>query len=662
MALLANSSGRRGTSCGAFFACLVALAVRLSHLGRASLWYDETVSAYLAAQPVRDALLHTSLDIHPPGYYLALHFWTLAAGHSEYALAFFSLLFGVLLVALTYALACRLIGRQAALLSAWLAALSAYSIWYSQEVRMYTLGACIAVLFIMATIPVLERGNIGHVIVWAGIGALGLYTLHYFVFVLAFLSLLWLIQAFRSKHLIWHWLLGHSVLILLYLPWLPTAVHQAIEPPVPAWRSHTPLLTMLRDGTLALFGGEALPTQVWPLAIIALAIALIAPFLTAKHSISAWLLAGGFATPWLVIVTISLAVPLFHPRYLFPFAPMFWLALASSAHLVNPRARVTVAALLLAFIAANSWAQWRAWYDHRYQSDDLRAAIAQLAKEWCPGDAVLINAGYTYTAFSYYWRSEVQWLGRLTSYSGEVAQSGPVVLLSGSLDGTPSLGWGQPQADFYKTTLAETTTVLLRVLDANQRLWVLRLYDTVTDPTGALRSWLANNYLQTEDYLVPGPSYARLQAYVPRLYRLPCQSPLLWEQAIAMCAQVGPQAARGAVPVYLYTTTAVGVVNLSDFHYTLRVTAQDGTAAAQRDGILGGSALTSQEVPSGQVVRQPIAIPLPAAIPPGQYLLLLGIYTIHDGQIENLTATSSSANIGAEPVLLVPIGRVSVGR
>ena len=40
--------------------------LRLIRLGEQSLWYDETVSAYLASQSISDLIHHTAGDIHPP--------------------------------------------------------------------------------------------------------------------------------------------------------------------------------------------------------------------------------------------------------------------------------------------------------------------------------------------------------------------------------------------------------------------------------------------------------------------------------------------------------------------------------------------------------------------------------------------------------------------
>ncbi len=60
---------------------LGAFALRLIALGRDSLWYDETVSVYLAGQRAAELIAHTARDIHPPLYYLLLRGWLLLAGY-----------------------------------------------------------------------------------------------------------------------------------------------------------------------------------------------------------------------------------------------------------------------------------------------------------------------------------------------------------------------------------------------------------------------------------------------------------------------------------------------------------------------------------------------------------------------------------------------------
>ncbi|MFO7631662.1 MAG: hypothetical protein R6W76_03930, partial [Caldilinea sp.] len=92
---------------------LFGFALRLHRLGAESLWYDETVSVHLARKSLAEMIAHTAGDIHPPGYYLLLHFWQQIASPSlahglEFLYAWPSLFAGMVLMALIYALGRRL--------------------------------------------------------------------------------------------------------------------------------------------------------------------------------------------------------------------------------------------------------------------------------------------------------------------------------------------------------------------------------------------------------------------------------------------------------------------------------------------------------------------------------------------------------------------------
>ncbi len=100
-------------------------ALRLFRLGADSLWYDETVSTYLAGSPLLELIRHTAGDIHPPLYYALLRGWLLLFGYGsgradpagiglEFVAASFSLFFGVALIALAYILARRVADERVA--------------------------------------------------------------------------------------------------------------------------------------------------------------------------------------------------------------------------------------------------------------------------------------------------------------------------------------------------------------------------------------------------------------------------------------------------------------------------------------------------------------------------------------------------------------------
>ncbi len=136
---------------------LLAFVLRLYRLGADSLWYDETVSALLASKPLAAMWAHTAGDIHPPLYYALLHFWTLASGQSEFAYAFFSVCFSMATIPLIAYLGLRLYGSRTGVLAAFLFAVSPFSIWYAQEVRMYTLGVFLLLAALLLALDVMQK-------------------------------------------------------------------------------------------------------------------------------------------------------------------------------------------------------------------------------------------------------------------------------------------------------------------------------------------------------------------------------------------------------------------------------------------------------------------------------------------------------------------------
>jgi len=141
-------------------ATVVAAGVRLAGLGRHSLWLDELFTAHVVTLPgpahIVDSLV---LDVHPPGYYLAMWAWCVLAGSSEVALRLPSVLAGIACVPLLAALAGRLYGVRTAAAAAWLLALSPYAILMSQEARSNMLLATLATA---ASLALLRRHAVAY--------------------------------------------------------------------------------------------------------------------------------------------------------------------------------------------------------------------------------------------------------------------------------------------------------------------------------------------------------------------------------------------------------------------------------------------------------------------------------------------------------------------
>lgn len=431
---------------GAIGALWLAFWLRLYRLGAESLWYDEIVSVDLASTQPAALIAQTARDIHPPGYYLLLHLWQaislpiMELGQSfEFLYAYPSLFFGMLVCALVFSLARRFFSPTVAGVALMIAAVHPFQVEYSQEVRMYTLGAALCLLYLWAfvrlwmdspgarltprraTIRVVETGLLV---------AAGLYTFYYFVFqILAMAIALGVVMGHtrraQFKQRLLTWAGGHLLGLLLWLPWLPIFFRQAIDPPVPPWRAPWQGLNDLLDAVHSLvhayFSGHTFETNLWIGSATALILgglwlwarrqsprsaasqAELAPLLSRQNLHVVVPAMAAFAPPLIIIVLSALATPLFHPRYLYVYHGPFLILLAALWVWLTRRKRlptVAAGALLAALWSAGLYTQW---FDPTQAKDDHRAAVAYIAERWQPGDAILVNAGWVYRALNVYW-------------------------------------------------------------------------------------------------------------------------------------------------------------------------------------------------------------------------------------------------------------------
>ena len=696
---LMNKQSRRLTL---LLILLFGYALRLLRLGAQSLWYDETVSAVLAQKSIPKLIAHTARDIHPPGYYLLLRGWTRLAGDSEFALAYFSLLFGVLLIAAVYALGRLLnskfkiqnskLGDSAALWAAGLVALSPYNVWYSQEVRMYTLGAFLGVMVVYYGMQAVSHQPLAvtrhsslvirHWTLYALFAAAGLYTLYYFAFLLIAFNLFLLAYILKSLLVIRHssfvirhsslaaWLLANLAVLVLYLPWLPIAWKQVANPPVPPWRSDVPLTQVALEAWSALTLGESVePGQVWPVLLISLAIFAIGLYAVKSTWKRILLLTLTFG-PLAIILLLPLATgsPLYHARYVFTCSPAFYLILG--AGLAGKRAcpepaegmkdegrrrkenlpfairhspfaiRYSLFALLAtaALLLGSGFSIYQMHANPKYASDDFRGAVAFLQEKWRPGDVILVNAGYTYTALQYYFTDPIDNFQRLGDFDPQTSQRNPyhpLILQSGAVDGSLSLGGGDPQSDFYAISRKDTENALLQITQSTPRIWMLRAYDTVSDPNGVIRQWLREGTLPFEDQGFTGESNIRVQGFLSKQQPSPPkEADFNFEDRLQLrgFTPVGGQYQGGqTIHTALWMEARRSLAAEAPFALSLKLWDSAGNQIAQSDEWPVGSLYFTPVWTSSAVIRHPMRMVLAPNIKPGHYWLDVEIYRSDDG-------------------------------
>ncbi len=158
------------------------------------LWYDEIVSYKEASQPNILFLIFYTLktDVHLPLYPLLLHFWGKLFMFSDYSLRAFSAVCGILTVISSFFIGKELKSNKTGLLCASVLAVNSFLIYYSQEVRMYSLLMLLASLYLLFTVRIKNNWTkkwnyVG--LVSMALAIINTYTIG-FIFVLAqFLSL-----------------------------------------------------------------------------------------------------------------------------------------------------------------------------------------------------------------------------------------------------------------------------------------------------------------------------------------------------------------------------------------------------------------------------------------------------------------------------------------
>jgi mannosyltransferase len=207
---------------------LVSAYLRTDSLG-ASLWMDEGLSIGIGSQPLFDIPGILRMDGSPPLYYMLLSVWMDVAGDGPAETQALSVAISLLAVPGGLWAGWSLFGRRAGLTCAALCAVNPFLTQYAQETRMYSLMLVMSLLATAAFLHVFAFGRRRYLPLFMVLLALMLYTHNWGLFLGAGLALglipCWYVSEVRSSF----WrdaLIGFGGAGLLYLPWVPTLLHQ----------------------------------------------------------------------------------------------------------------------------------------------------------------------------------------------------------------------------------------------------------------------------------------------------------------------------------------------------------------------------------------------------------------------------------------------------
>lgn len=395
----------------------LALAVRMYRIGAESLWLDEATSLFLARHSVLDVVAWTARDIHPPLYYLLLHFWRFF-GESEVALRSLSALAGAGGVVVLYLLGARLFDRRTGVVAALLLSLAPLHVGYSQQARMYAWLGLWMILGAYLLVLALEKQQIGHWLALAVVNTLALYTHYYTVFGLLVQGLFALYVSWRAGR--WRnllWAAGAMAFsVLLFAPWLPTMYFQ-VSTGGGGWvaRAGVPGLRTLLDTLIGFTVGSvrgAYPVWMrWVAYLLFAALCLWAVVVGVRASLrgnrkeerglafALLYLLVPLSVAWL----ISQVKPLYADRYLLAFLPGYLLLAARGLAALAPKAlRWGVLMLACGLLLFGIWQM-----AVLPENADWRGTAAYVSERFEPGDVAIFYPGWNEKPFAYYWEGSL---------------------------------------------------------------------------------------------------------------------------------------------------------------------------------------------------------------------------------------------------------------
>lgn len=213
---------------GLLLAVALGAALRLHGLAARSVWYDEGYSLFVADHYVDGALrfMQAAYNTDAPVIIVLLHAWqavgrglgafTPGSEAHDFWVRLVPCLFGILGVPLTFA-ACRAIVKEprAALVAAFLFAVSPLQVFYAQELKPYSIYVALSLAALVCFVKALEEDRWRYWVGLVAFSALLMYTHFFSVWNIAVMNLYFAVTLKTHWPRLWKWVLSQALVGLL---------------------------------------------------------------------------------------------------------------------------------------------------------------------------------------------------------------------------------------------------------------------------------------------------------------------------------------------------------------------------------------------------------------------------------------------------------------
>lgn len=398
---------------------IVGAALRVFRLGNQSLWVDEIMTLRAADAGQSLSLRQMFLNIQGPLHGTLINLVS-GASMSEVALRTPSVIASVATIPIVYLLGKELAGHRAGITAAAFAAVSPFAIWYSQEVRNYSLLMFFAAVATLLIWRLIERSGRGWS-AYALVVALALYSNLSAAFLAAAHGLFGLGRVLRDRRFLGRWVLTYVCIVLLFMP-MVAGLARWFELDDVSERVH-PVHTaeeedLLRGATTftplaipyAVFNMvygyslgpslrelhvrpplEAYLDHLWtvvPAGVAAVLIALLGLRKLSERPRVLFLVLSVILVPLASAGLLAfLNVKPFNVRYVAVMYPVLCVVLGAGVASSGKRTAFVLGGVVGAFLLL-SLGNYH--FDPEYWREDVRAAAVQVAAREAPGDIVLV--------------------------------------------------------------------------------------------------------------------------------------------------------------------------------------------------------------------------------------------------------------------------------
>ena len=609
---------------------LLAFLLRVYSLGRGELWFDEALSTVIAAKGWAGILqytLHTPFE-HPPLYYLSLHAWTRATGTTEFALRFFSLFCGVLLVPLLYRFMASWGGQSFGLLVALVCALSAVHIDHSQNARMYSLLPLLGVLLLICFLRGLETSRLRWWLGFLAVSILGI-VVHYYFSLMLLVPLAFLLlsgKKYRRQAVLLFVVLVACVLLVAAWFGFSPGFRQALEQVVTGEGGGVSSLGQRVMHTAGGLLSEPPVAGHVALALLAVLGVVFWPLLPApaNHPVSqvgsrrfvlAWLL-----VPWLV----ALAIPYWlQDRHLAYLLPAIYALVACGLLVLRSRSQVLFLAGLILMGATTGYWLYRQDAEPGFEFGAIMTYIEDRA---LPDDLIIMNQPAFWPFEEYYAQGDLE-----TAY-------------------VPA----------YATLPDEALDSKMRNLVGQRgRIWLGPIGAWTEDPESRVEQWLVSHAYQAYKEWFAGGGSAALYFTTNALEPLTIEPAVAWEDRVRLVTAYSssPIVTAGDAIRLAFGWQATEELDSSLWVSLYLVDDESQVWATRQSEPCGGWCPTDAWEPAA-LVQDQHALLIPKGTPPGSYRLQVALYAPDEGR--ELVAAGSGQRVDLGPVHVMELGQAEI--